>query len=230
MLDRIKNIPPTYYLVPLGLIAIFVAWTLLPVDEWIQSMSEWVKGLGAWGVIIFGLIYVLGTVLLAPGAPLSIAAGLIFKWWGFPIVIVSATIGATLAFIVGRYIARRRVEQAIEQRPKFKAVDRAVADEGWKIVGMVRLSPLVPFNLQNYFFGTTNVGLLPYVIATAIGIMPGGAVFVYLGSIGAASGGQGGALKWTLLGAGLVTTIVVTWFVSRRAQARLAEHGLDADD
>lgn len=229
MFEKLKQIPASYYFIVLGLIVIFVAWTLLPVDGWIKSMSEWVKGLGAWGVIIFGLIYIVGTVALAPSAPLSIAAGLIFQWWGLPIVIVSATIGATLAFIMGRYVARSRVENAIEERPKFKAVDKAVSEEGWKIVGLVRLSPLIPFNLQNYFFGTTKIGLLPYAAATGVGIIPGAAVYVYLGTIGAASGGEGGALKWTLLGAGLVATIVVTWFVSKRAQAKLAEHGLQDD-
>lgn len=140
----------------------------------------------------------------------------------------AAIVGATLAFLCGRYLARERVKKMSENNPKFKAVDKAVAEEGWKIVMLVRLSPVVPFNLQNYFFGGTEVSLLQYVWATAVGIIPGTAVFVYIGAAG--SSGGGGAFKWTLLGVGLVATVVVTWFVSKKANEKLEEHGLEDNE
>ncbi len=103
------------------------------------------------------------------------------------LVVVAATAGATLAFLIARHLVRQKVESLVEERPKFKAVDEAVSEDGWKIVGLLRLSPLVPFNLQNYFFGVTDVGLLPYVAATFFGIMPGTLLYVYLGTLGKAA-------------------------------------------
>jgi uncharacterized membrane protein YdjX (TVP38/TMEM64 family) len=117
----------------------------------------------------------------------------------------------------------------IEQRPRFKAVDQAVTENGWKVVMLLRLSPVVPFNLQNYFFGVTDIKFWHYVAATFVGIMPGTALYVYLGAIGAAAGGagsQGGAFKWTFFGVGLLATIVVTVLITRKAKARLDELGV----
>ena len=206
--------------------AITVAWILLPVDEWIKQLKSWVDGLGTWGYLIFGLIYIAATIVLAPASPLTIAAGLIFGGWGIPLVIVSASIGACLAFLIARHLARDRVKKAIDSRPKFKAVSDVVGEDGWKIVGLMRLSPAVPFNLQNYFFGVTEVKFWHYALATFFGIMPGSALYVYLGVIGGqAGGGSGGSLKWVLLGAGLIATIIVTVFVSKKASEKLKQQG-----
>nr|MBA3732471.1 TVP38/TMEM64 family protein [Gammaproteobacteria bacterium] len=187
-------------------------------------------GLGVWGYVIFAAVYIIATVMLAPGSPLTIAAGLAFSGFGFPLVVIAATIGAAAAFLVARYLARARVERMTEQRPKFKAIDQAVTEDGWKVVMLLRLSPLVPFNLQNYFFGVTDIKFWHYVAATFVGIMPGTALYVYLGAIGAAAGGggaQGGILKWTFFGIGLIATIVVTVLITRKAKARLEKIGLE---
>jgi uncharacterized membrane protein YdjX (TVP38/TMEM64 family) len=87
--------------------------------------------------------------------------------------VIVATIGAALAFLVSRYLARERVKHLVEDRPKFNAVNKAVSEDGWRIVGLLRLSPLVPFNLQNYFFGVTEIGFPPYVAATFAHCCPG---------------------------------------------------------
>ena len=115
----------------------------------------------------------------------------------------------------------------IANRPGLRAVDRAVADEGWRVIALLRLSPLVPFNLQNYACGASSVAFWPYVAATGVGIAPGCALYVYLGVIGRASSG-GGALKWAFVALGLVATIAVTVLVGRRARAVLARKGVDA--
>ena len=228
MLDTLKKIPPLYYVLAGILVAVLVAWTLLPVDEWLKQLNSWIETLGPWGYAAFFGIYVLATVALLPGAPLSIAGGLLFKWWGLPLVLGAAVVGASLAFLCGRYLARERVMKMAEKRPKFKAVAKAVAEEGWKVVLLVRLSPVVPFNLQNYFFGGTEIPFWQFVWATAVGIIPGTALYVYLGAAGASEGG--GALKWTLVAVGLAATVAVTWYVSKKANAKLEEHGLEEGD
>lgn len=213
----------------LALVVLMAVWFLLPVSEWLKSFNQWIESLGVWGYVIFAAVYIIATVLLAPGSPLTIAAGLAFSGWAFPLIVVAATIGAGLAFLVARYLARARVQRMTEQSPRFKAVDQAVTEDGWKVVMLLRLSPVVPFNLQNYFFGVTDIKFWHYVAATFVGIMPGTALYVYLGAIGAAAGGagsQGGALKWTFFGVGLLATIAVTVLITRKAKARLDELGV----
>jgi uncharacterized membrane protein YdjX (TVP38/TMEM64 family) len=205
------------------LISIGLAWLLLPVSEWLQAFISWIDSLGPWAVVMFSVAYVLGTVLLAPGSAMSIAAGLAFGGWAIPLVLVAATTGASLAFLIARHLARDVIARLIEERPKLKAVDKAVDEEGWKVVALLRLSPLVPFNLQNYAFGLTRIRFWPYAVATFVGIIPGTVLYVYLGMIGraAVSNGSGGPLRWTLFGAGLAATLTVAILVTRKAREKL---------
>jgi uncharacterized membrane protein YdjX (TVP38/TMEM64 family) len=110
----------------------------------------------------------------------------------------------------------------------LEAVDKAVKDEGWKVVFLLRLSPLVPFNLQNYFFGATDVGTLAYVVATFFGIMPGTARYIYLGSLGhaATTSNMSGSSRTMLPAAGLAATVLVVVLVGRKAKAKLHEIGV----
>lgn len=224
-----KNISWQWVLLGTILVAVIVGWFLLPVEEWAKSFNGWIKGLGVWGGVIFAGIYIIATVILAPAAPLTIVAGLAYGVGvGFPLVVVSATLGATLAFLVARYLVRNKVEGLLKERPKFAAVDKAISEEGWKVVVLLRLNPLVPFNLQNYFYGVTDIKLWHYVPATFVGIMPGTLLYVYLGAAGqAALGGEGGgALKWGLFAVGLLATIIVAVFVTKKAKAKLADIGV----
>ncbi|WP_299593353.1 VTT domain-containing protein [uncultured Tateyamaria sp.] len=129
-----------------------------------------------------------------------------------------------MAFLVGRHLVRVMVERKINDYPKFKAVDAAIEDEGWKVVDLLRPSPTVPFSLQNWFLGTTKVGFLPYVVATFAGIMPGTLLYVWIGSLGANAGGEGPTAKYILFGVGLIATLAVTILVGRKAKAKLDEH------
>ena len=119
------------------------------------------------------------------------------------------------------------IAKKIKGNSKFKVIDEAVAREGWKIVALLRLSPVVPFNVLNYAFGVTRVSLRDYVLASWIGMMPGTLMYVYLGSIAGdlASAGVGRAertpAEWALYAVGLVATIVVTVFVTRLARRAL---------
>jgi uncharacterized membrane protein YdjX (TVP38/TMEM64 family) len=210
------------------LIALVLAWLLLPMNEWVQSLTSWVRGFGASGMLIFALVYFVAVVALAPAGLLSVAAGVLFGALGFPIVIAAATAGAVLAFLIGRYLAREKVKRAIRKRPLLAAIDQSVHEEGWKIVVLLRLTPLVPFNIQNYVLGVTEVGLLPYALGTFFGIMPGTALYVYLGAVGeaAARGESGGMAQTSFLFIGLVTTIAVVVVIGRKAKAKLREAGI----
>jgi uncharacterized membrane protein YdjX (TVP38/TMEM64 family) len=210
------------------LIALMLAWLFLPVGDWVESFNAWLRGYGLLGMLIFVIVYIIAVVLMAPAGVMSVGAGMVFGGWGFPLVIVAATAGGLLAFLVGRYLTREWVQRLIRNKPVLAAVDKAVAEEGWKIVVLLRLTPLVPFNIQNYLFGATEVGLWPYVLGTFFGIMPGTALYVYLGAIGQAtvSGETGGPMQMLFFGIGLVAAVAVVVVIGRKAKAKLGQVGI----
>lgn len=203
-------------------------WTQLPVQQWIEQFRLWILSLGAAGVGAFVLVYVLITLVVGPATALSMTAGLAYGAWGFPLVVGSATLGAAVAFLIGRYLAREPVTHWINRDRRLQALNKAISDEGWRVVGLMRLSPIIPYGVQNYFFSITSVGFLPYVFATLVGIMPATALFVYIGALGQ-SLGRSSALQWVLLAAGLGATVLLGVFVGRRARAVLADHALNTD-
>lgn len=208
-----------------GLVA---AYALLPVDEWIEMFRAWIEGLGPVGWFVFMAVYAIAVFALVPGSFLTLAAGVAFGLWGFPLVAGGAIMGAALAFLAGRYLVRDRVRAAISERPRLRAIDTAIGEEGWKIVALMRLSPLVPFSLQNWVFGATSVGFLPYFLATSFGILPGTLLYVWIGSLGgaAASAEDADSLKFVFFGIGILATLIVTVLVGRKASAKLKQHGL----
>jgi uncharacterized membrane protein YdjX (TVP38/TMEM64 family) len=196
----------------------------------LPRFAEWVEGLGAWGPIVFALGYVVGTVALVPGSLLTLAAGAIFGIVkGTALVLVAATIGACVAFLVSRHLARGAIERRLAGNPRFAAIDRAVGREGRKIVFLLRLSPVFPFNLLNYGLGLTKVRFTDFLIAS-IGILPGTLLYVYygrvLGDVASIASGVSvpkDAGYYLLLTIGLVATIVVTTLVTRTARRALHE-------
>ena len=149
----------------------------------LASFLEWVQGIGPWGAVLFAAAYVPAAVLLVPGSLLTLGAGFLFGVVkGTAIVSLGSTAGAAAAFIVGRSIARDWVARRLAGRPTMAAIARAVEIEGFKIVLLTRLSPVLPFNLLNYAFGLTAVPLREYVLASWIGMLPGTIMYVYLGS------------------------------------------------
>ncbi|MGK7896805.1 MAG: TVP38/TMEM64 family protein [Xenococcus sp. (in: cyanobacteria)] len=152
-------------------------------QELLRNALEWVDSLGVVGVIAFMLIYIVATVAFLPGSILTLGAGVLFGvFLGSIYVFISATIGATSAFLVGRYFARSWISKKIADNDKFAAIDRAIGREGLKIVLLTRLSPILPFNLLNYGLGVTGVSLKDYVIAS-VGMIPGTIMYVYFGSL-----------------------------------------------
>lgn len=214
----------------LGLIALSVAVSFLPIGEWVKTFTNWIRGLGVAGAFIFIGVYGVASVLFLPGAVFTIAAGLVYGIvGGTAVALAGATLGAGLAFLVARYVARSRIKRFAQQNKRFGAIDQAVGEQGWKIVGLLRLSPLIPFNVSNYFYGLTSISFWPYLLVSCIGMFPGTLLYAYLGAIGQAglSGGKKGhsPLEWTFLGIGLLATIAVTVFVSRLAKKALQKSG-----
>ncbi len=204
---------------------------VLPVGDWMDQFLDWLHGYGAWGPVLLGAAYIPATILFIPGSALTLGGGAIFGvFWGTVAVSLGSTAGSTMAFIIGRFFARDWVTQKVEQNPKFKAIDAAVAQNGFRIVLLTRLSPLFPYNLLGYMYGITSVRWHDYVLASWIGMFPGTVMYVYLGSLlqlTSKSERSRTPGEWALYILGGVATIGVTLFVTRIARRALAEAAID---
>jgi uncharacterized membrane protein YdjX (TVP38/TMEM64 family) len=210
---------------------LFLAFRFLPVADYLGRLLDWVQNLGAWGPVMLGSVYVVATVAMVPGTILTLGSGFVFGVVvGSITVSIASTLGATLAFLVGRTFARSWVEKIAAANPKFGAVDRAVQDHGFKIVLLTRLSPVFPFSVLNYLFSLTSVSLRDYVLGSWIGMMPGTVMYVYFGTAfkniaDVLSGNvEGGMAQKVLLGVGLVVTILVTVYVTRLARRAIQQY------
>jgi uncharacterized membrane protein YdjX (TVP38/TMEM64 family) len=196
----------------------------------IPALAGWVEGLGLWGPLAFIAVYATAVVAFVPGSLLTLAGGAIFGLAkGTLYVFAAAVIGSSAAFLLARHGARSAVEGRVASHPKYAAIDRAVAEEGLKIVFLLRLSPAFPFNLLNYALGLTRVRFADYLIAS-VGMLPGTMLYVYYGKlagdVAALAGGAGvekGNGYYALLALGLAATIAVTTVVTRIARKALAQ-------
>lgn len=210
-------------------LALVVALILL--GRWgagsVPALLERIRDLGPWAAAVFVAIYAVATVAWVPGSLLTLAGGAIFGLAAGTVYALSgALIGATLAFLVARYLARSAVERRLSGSRKLTAIDEAIETEGAKVVLLLRLSPVFPFNALNYALGLTGVRLREFVAASAVGMIPGTFLYVYAGhtadQVAAAAAGQPrGAGYYALLGLGLVATVVVTIVVTRAARRAL---------
>lgn len=196
----------------------------------VPQLRAWVDGLGPWGPLGFIVAYAGAAVALVPASLLTLAAGALFGVIaGTVYVFIAAVLGSAVAFLIARYLARSAVERRIRGDARFAAVDRAIANEGRKIVLLLRLSPVFPFNLLNYALGLTRIGFVDYLVAS-IGMLPATLMYVYIGSLGvdvaAAAGGDTSGrstAEWLLLAVGLAATVAVTIRITRIARKALAE-------
>jgi len=217
-----------------GLLLVVVGLVFLgrTFGDLLPRAAEAVEAAGIWAPAIFIALYAVAAVAFVPGSVLTLAAGALF---GIPrgtaIVLVGATAGASLAFLVSRYLARAAVEAKVQGNARFAAIDRAIGREGRKIVFLLRLSPVFPFNLLNYALGLTRVRFVDYLVAS-VGMLPGTLLYVYYGRLAgdvallAAGGGaqaERGAGYWVVMGVGLLATILVTTVVTRTARRALSE-------
>jgi uncharacterized membrane protein YdjX (TVP38/TMEM64 family) len=183
---------------------------------------------GAVGPVIFLGLYVLFSVLMFPSLLLTIGAGSIYGiLWGTVLVSLASTAGASAAFITGRFLLRGSLTRRFGESETFRVIDGAVASEGWKIVLLTRLSPVFPFNVQNYVYGLSGVSFRDYLWASWLGMIPGTLMYTYIGSLAAdvASLGLEGHTRtpaeWGLTLAGFLATLGVTFYITKIARRAL---------
>jgi uncharacterized membrane protein YdjX (TVP38/TMEM64 family) len=213
-----------------GLVAV-VAWGLTHRDLLApEDLAARIDALGAWGPAAFIAIYVGAALAFLPGSAMTIAGGALFgPVLGTVYSLTGATIGATAAFLVARHLAGDAVRKAAGGR--LDALLQGVEDEGWRFVAFTRLVPLIPFNLLNYTLGLTRIRLLPYVLATAICMIPGAAAFTWLGHAGKqAAGGDAAAIRTGLIALALLAAVVfVVPHVVAKRRAGASSPGTDAE-
>jgi uncharacterized membrane protein YdjX (TVP38/TMEM64 family) len=223
----------------LAVLAALAAWFLW-LDDRLPVFVDWVQARGKAGLIVFGVLYALATVLMIPGALITLLAGYVYgPWLGTAVVSPASVLGASCAFLLGRTLFRARFEQRIAASPRFQALQTAIARQGLRILVLVRLSPVFPYSLMNYLFGLTRLRLSTYAFGSWFGMLPGTFLYVYLGSTvedltSLASGDlpDAGGFGLALKIAGLIATLLVTLLVTRAARRALAEGApaLAADD
>ncbi len=211
------------------LVALVVATRLLPVGAWLGSFQTWVRSTGPAGYVIYVLAYILCCILFVPASALTLGAGAIFGFAkGSIIVLIGATLGAAASFLLARTVLRHRIESMTSGNAKFRALDRAISRDGGKIVFLVRLAVIFPFTYINFAFGLTGIRLLPYTIATFLGIIPATLAFVYASSTAAqAATGSGDRTKLIINIAGAIVAIIVSGYVGRIATQAIRKAGVD---
>ncbi|MDX2232126.1 MAG: TVP38/TMEM64 family protein [Leptolyngbyaceae cyanobacterium bins.349] len=214
----------------------------MPLLEFLHSTLstslDWIQAAGWAGVFAYILLYSVATVFLIPGSLLTLGGGAIYGLgWGSLYGVTAATLGAIAAFLVGRSLARHWVEQRMANYASFQAIAHAVAQDGWKIVLLTRLSPLFPFTLLNYAFALTRVSLRDYSLGS-VGMIPGTILYVYLGALAGDLAAiasrpplsrEAAMAQWIVRLLGLVATIIVTAYITRIARRALAQ-SLDSSE
>ncbi len=186
-----------------------------------------------WGLVApvaFMLLYAVAVVALVPASVLTMAGGAVFGLVrGVAFSFGGALLGSTVAFLLGRYVARRVIERKLATMPRFAAIDRAVSAEGRRIVFLLRLSPIVPFNFLNYALGVTRISIKDFAIASA-GMLPGAVMYAYAGKVtgeALALAGQAELPKnssyYAILVAGLAATLAATTVITRTARRALRD-------
>ena len=207
--------------------AIVVAFRELPAREWAARLPAWAASHGFQGVLLVAAVYIACALLFGPAWLVTLAIGLTYGFVrGLVLVSIVSTLGAAIAFLIGRHLARRRVEELIRRRPTFAAVDRAIGRHGWKIVFLLRLSAVVPYTISNYVYGATAIRFWPYVAASWIGMLPITAVYVSIGAAGRAAlagpPGQASPWRWVIIGGSILLTLGVAVFIARISRRELA--------
>ena len=220
---RKKGTTPHRKWIVVAVLALAAVATLsfLPLRGWAGTLQDWIESLGVAGAFLFAAIYVAATLLLLPARILTLVAGALFGIVGGFLVTMAASIaGAIAAFFIARYALKEPVKKMFARHALMRTIDKALRKAGWKVVALMRLSPLVPFTLQNYFYGVTTLRFTQFAFGTALGIVPGTLLEVVLGATGRAAM-DGGPAYWAMLGVGVAATVFVSWYIGRVARKQL---------
>ncbi|XP_061362834.1 uncharacterized protein LOC133306523 [Gastrolobium bilobum] len=196
------------------------------INSFLNHFSLFIEGYGPAGYALFVAVYAGLEILAIPAIPLTLSAGLLFgSFIGTIIVSISGTVAASVAFLIARYFARERILKLVEGNKKFLAIDKAIGENGFRVVTLLRLSPLLPFSLGNYLYGLTSVKFIPYVLGSWLGMLPGTWAYVSAGAFGRAIikeeselNALGGNSQLLTLGLGLLVTAFAAAYVTRLAK------------
>ena len=226
---RLPAVPPTHKLttVSVGLIAGFAlaAATVLPVQSWVVGVASRLHGWGVGGALIFTAIYAAGAMALVPASAFSLAAGLIYGGWGILISWLAMMGVAATSFPLARRFLASRVRGVVDRRRLLRTVATVIDEEGWRMVLLVRISGIVPFGLQNYSFGLTQIRFWPYLLATSVGVLPSILLYAGVGAIGNSAADETGhnGFRLALFTAAVLAGVAVIVITARKVRKRLAE-------
>lgn len=230
--SRITPVPITAPRAMLGLLvglALLVVSIQMPEEFWSELLKSRLFQADLGGFVSLAAIYTVAILLMAPLSPFALAAGVLFGfWWGSLLALLALNAGAALAFLIARFLLRRQFAHRLSGNGKMAALARAMRGDEVKTIAILRLNPVVPFNLQNYVCGATGVNFPRYAAGTFLGAAPFTIALVYLGHAGrslmVATGLQ--IEDWTLIlfGAGVVLTLPMTWALLRKTVTHLREN------
>ncbi len=214
------------------LVALFI-WTARHyLDPYAAPFANWVRARGAWGPVAFVAVYIVVDLLLIPGAILTLLAGALFGFMhGVIYAFAGAMLGSVASFLMARYAVKPFVERRLRDNERFKAIDRAAKGGGARLVALLRLSPVLPYNVLNYALGITSISTWEYTLGT-MAILPGTAMYTYYGTVAGTLTGLSksiahGSGYYTLLGVGVVATVLAAFLITRLARSELGplQHG-----
>ena len=191
----------------------------------LQKFINYIQSTGPISILLFILCYVAATVIFVPGLILTLGAGAVFGIWkGFLLVSIASTIAASTAFLLGRQFTGKWLLSKIRQNSRMDALRDAIESEGWKIVILARLSPLIPYTMLNYMFSLTSIRFSHYVIASWLGMIPGTLIYVYIGSLGSlGTDREKTAIEWMLIATGIIATATGIILISRSASKEMTK-------
>ena len=222
-----KRLRPTWMLAGTALLVALAAAALLPLEDWSLEFTDWVSGLDfLTALMVFVAVASVAALLLVPAVFYAVPAGAVFGFgWGLVVTVAAALASASIAFLLARHVLRRHVERAATRSKTFKQVEAAVKRDAWKVVALLRLSPVGPSGAKSYFLGLMRVSFADYLTATAAGMLPALALKVYIGAAGRGALTEGGALNWSILALGVLASFGLAWLLGRRLRTRLELRG-----
>jgi uncharacterized membrane protein YdjX (TVP38/TMEM64 family) len=203
-----------------------------PAADFIFWLEPHLGGWGPGGVLLYGLIYASAPLLMLPTLPFGLGAGILFGFFGgFLAVTIGSVLTASAGFLLSRHFLRHRLERRIRRSRRFSILDEKVARDGWKVVGLLRLTWLHD-GFSNYACGLTAIRFREYILASSAGQVPGNVITVYLGTAGAVGyeilmgiERERTTIEYVLWAVGAVVALAIGVVVSVKAKRAVEEAG-----
>lgn len=210
-------------------LSLFILARVLGLGQRIGDFQNWIESLGFWGIVVFILIYIAGTIAAVPGSAITVVAGALFgSIIGIILVSIASTVGALLCFLISRYFARDALARMLSSNASFQRLDTLTEKHGAVIVALTRLVPLFPFNILNYGFGLTKVKLKDYVFWSWLCMLPGTVLFV-AGADAVTKALAQGKIPWPLVGVAAGMAVII-FFLVKHARRKLSLKEESASD